>query len=104
MRTPLARSTRDIEPTPDILSYANQNIGYAVWLARVDALCGRLLNVELLQLLESEGFDPYEDWEQGIHPAKFFADVLVTIIEQEQGIDFLEEMIGLEAMWGAQLF
>jgi hypothetical protein len=84
----------------DIQSFANYNTCYAVWLAKVDALCGRLLNVELLQLLESESIDPLEDFEQGVHPDKFFADVLVTVIEQEQGADFIEEVIGIEAMWG----
>lgn len=98
---PALRMTRDIEPSQDIQTFANFNTCYAVWLAKVDALCNRLLNVELLQLIESDGIDPWDYWDDGTRPEKFFAEVLVTHVESDQGADFIDEVIGLEAMWGA---
>jgi len=85
---------------PDIQHYANFNTCYAVWLAKVDALCGRLLNIELMHLIESEGLDPIEYYEENVHPDQYFAGVVVPAIENEQGGEFIDEVIGLEAMWG----
>jgi hypothetical protein len=98
---PVLRVTRHVEPSMDLQEYASFNTCYAVWLAKVDALCGRLLNVELLQLLESDGIDPWEDWNSGVRPERFFSAVLVPHIELDQGAEFIDEVIGLEAMWGA---
>lgn len=97
---PPLRVARQIEPSQDLLSFANHDTAYAVWLAKVEALCSRFLNVELLQLIESACLDPYDDWQQCMRPEKFFADVIVTLCEEEQGADFIDEVIGTEATWG----
>lgn len=85
---------------PDIQYFANFNTCYAIWLAKVDALCRRLLNIELMHLIETEGLDPIEFYEEDIDPDMYFAGVVVPIIEQEQGGGSIDEVIGLEAMWG----
>lgn len=85
---------------PDIQHYANYNTCYSVWLAKVDALCVRLLNTELMQLIDAEGLDPSEYYEERVHPDQYFAGVIVPVIEEENGGDLIEEIVGLEAMWG----
>jgi hypothetical protein len=84
----------------DIQHYANYNTCYSVWLSKVDALCTRLLNVDLMQLIDSEGLDPIEYYENNVHPDLYFAGVVVPTIESDHGGDLIDEVIGLAAMWG----
>src|ERR1700741_929089 len=92
-------AARLIEPDDHHLRYAQFDTCYAVWLAKVDALCGRLLNLGLLEVLDADGLDPYDEYIRGMTPDRYFADVFVTHCEVEQGCSFIDEVIGIEATW-----
>ncbi len=96
---PPLRVIRHAPPGQELLTFAGNDTAYAVWLAKVEVLCDRFLNIEMMQLIESEDLDPYDDWKRCVRPERFFTDILIPIVED--GIDSLiDDIIGREATWG----
>jgi hypothetical protein len=83
--------------------HAKGDSEYAAWLSKVDALCLRFLDQDLLSvpmLNLEDRLDPLECYERSVTPSMYFLEV-VEQLKLENGIDLMDEFIAKQAKWGA---
>lgn len=88
---------------PEFWDYARGDSEFAEWLTRVDDLCLRFLDQDLISVSMvdlSEGLDPQECYERNVSPTMYFAEILEHL-KLENGIDLIDSYVAQQAKWGA---
>lgn len=94
---------RPVPGDPEFWAYAQGDSGFARWLARVDELCLRFIDQDLLSvpMLDlSDHMDPQECYERGITPNMYFIEILEHL-KTESGIDLIDRYVAQQAKWGS---
>lgn len=92
---------RMLNTNPDLLRFADYDEEYAAWLQRIADLCERFVNVLLTDLLDSlADVPPWEMFVQGESPERYFVETVLNILENDFGVDYLDEIVHDNVMWG----
>jgi hypothetical protein len=82
--------------------YALGDTAYAEWLRRVDEMCMRFLDQDLLSMPETAdlpGMDLRGCYDAGISCGGYFAELLEHL-KAENGSDLIEQYVAQQAKWG----
>jgi len=86
----------------DILELADYDEAYAGWLSRLADLCDRFLNVNLMDIVDvvTGEVSPFEPFLEQVSPEVFFKGTIMSILEIDFGVDYLDEIVHDNVMWG----
>ena len=88
---------------PDFWEVARGDPDLGYWLQRIDQLCMRFLNQDLLSIpvidLEDR-LEPIECYDRGVTPGMYFNEIAEEL-RTENGIDLIDSYIAKQAKWGS---
>jgi hypothetical protein len=82
--------------------YAKGDTCFAIWLKKVDDICMRFLDQDLLSISEIDcidGLDLRDAFDLGTTPGEYFSG-LMAHMKIENGDDLIEEHVAKMAKWG----
>src|SRR6266576_2445783 len=83
------------------LKDANFDSCYAEWLGRLDQLCERFLDIRFGDIKDLADFDTRDAYHiQKCRPEQYFKEFVVPYMQNEHGLEFINEHIGEKVMWG----
>jgi len=87
---------------PDILELADYDDEYAEWLNRLAEVCDRFINVPLTDIIDNimSEVSPFEPFLEKTSPEMFFKGTVMSILEIDFGVDYLDEIVHDNVMWG----
>lgn len=96
-------SHRPVPGDPDFWEYARGNSDFSEWISKVDVLCERFLNQDLMSvptLSFYNEFDLEECYERDVTPIMYFIEMLEQL-KMENGSDLIDGFVAQQAKWGS---
>lgn len=86
----------------DLLEHADHDEEYAFWLQCLADICERFINTDLVSIIDSIACEvtPWEVYVDGFSPELYFKTTVMSVLEIDFGVDYLEQIVHDNVMWG----
>ena len=86
----------------ELLERADYDEDYALWLQRLADACDRFINTDLSSIIDcvANEVTPWEMYTSGQTPEVYFKNTVMSVLEVDFGVDYLEEIVHDNVMWG----
>ena len=88
----------------ELLEHADYDEPYALWLQRLADACHHFVNVDLLSIIDNISCEvtPLEMYLRNTAPELFFKNTVLSVLEVDYGVDYIEELVHDNVMWGVE--
>ena len=90
---------------PELFERAEYDEEYGLWLQRLADVCEHYMNLDLLSILDNVVEEDVSTWEvylRGMSPEFYFKTTVLSVLEVDFGVDYIEEIVHNQVMWGAR--